>query len=292
MKPARFEYHAPQTVADCTQLLAQHGDDAAVIAGGQSLLPLMRFRLAQPGHVISLRGIEQELSRIERRGASLFIGARVTYSEVQHCAEVRSACPALPQAIELIATPAVRTRGTVCGNLCQADPASELPAVALMMDARFHLASASGARTVSAADFFQGPYMTARRSDELLTAVEFPARAAEERFAIQEITRLRGGFPLAGLAVAVTPGAGQTLRSVSVACFGVHPVQLRLSGVERVLEQLGYAPDGLTAAGLALNAAIEPHSDHFASDSYRRSAAVTLLGRTLAQACGALPPTV
>lgn len=289
MKPARFAYHAPETIEACTQLLAEHGDDAAVIAGGQSLLPLMRFRLAQPAHVVSIRNIEGPLSRIERSGLSLFIGARVTYSAVQRSDEVRTACPGLPQAIALIATPAVRSRGTVCGNLCQADPASELPAVALMMEAKFHLQSTGGKRVLAAADFFLGPYMTARRSDELLTAVEFPVRPAEERFAILEITRLRGGFPLAGLAVAATPGPSQALHGVAVACFGVNPVQLRLPVAERILVQQGYSASSLAAAGEALDAAIEPHSDHFASDNYRRSVTKTLLGRALAQALGAQP---
>ncbi len=291
MKPARFNYHAPATVQDCVQLLAQYGDDAAVIAGGQSLLPLMRFRLAAPQQVVSIRRIEEPLARIERVGTSLFIGARATYTEVQRSQEVRSACPGLAQAIELIATPAVRSRGTVCGNLCHADPASELPALALMLQARFHLQSASGTRVVAAADFFLGPYMTARRSDELLTAVEFPVRPALERFAIQEITRLAGGFPLAGLAIALTPGPGTTLSSVAVACFGVHPVQLRLSAVEKVLQEQGSGPAALAAAGDALEAAIEPHSDHFASDSYRRCATRTLLARALTQALGNLAPT-
>lgn len=289
MKPARFAYHAPETIEACTQLLAEHGDEAAVIAGGQSLLPLMRFRLAQPTHVVSIRNIEGPLSRIERSGSSLVIGARVTYSAVQRSDEVRVACPGLQQAIALIATPAVRSRGTVCGNLCQADPASELPAVALMMDARFHLQSTAGKRVLLAADFFLGPYMTARRSDELLAAVEFPIRTAEERFAILEITRLRGGFPMAGLAIAATPAQGKSLRSVAIACFGVHPVQLRVATAERMLEQQGYNALSLAAAKEAIESAIEPHSDQFASAAYRLSVTKTLLSRALAQALGVQP---
>ncbi|WP_038210978.1 FAD binding domain-containing protein [Xenophilus azovorans] len=285
MKPARFEYHAPETLAQCLALLAEHGDESAVLAGGQSLLPLMRFRLAQPAHLISLRGLGGPLERIERRGGSLYIGARVTYTAVQRSAEVREGCPGLPRSIELIATPAVRTRGTVCGNLCQADPASELPAVALLLEARMHLHSAEGTRVVAAADFFQGPYMTARRGNELLVAVEFPVRPATERFAIREITRLRGGFPMSGVAVALTPGAGSALESVAVACFGVHSQQLRLHAVEQVLRQRGRTPAALQAAGEALDAAIHPHSDPFASEAYRRSATRTLLERVLAEAC-------
>lgn len=284
MKPAAFTYHAPTSVAECLQLLAAHGEEAAVLAGGQSLLPLMRFRLAQPGHVVSLRQAGSELASIERRGDALLIGARATYAQVQASPLVRADCPALPRAIALIATPAVRSRGTVCGNLCQADPASELPALALLLQARLHLHSAGGVRVVPAGEFFQGPYMTARRADELLAAVEFPVQPAGQRVSILEITRLRGGFPLAGLALAVVPaGAGWT--GFRVSCFGVHPVQLRLAAVEAVLGRQGLGSAALQEAGAALEAAIHPHDDAFASAAYRRRATRTLLERAVAEVC-------
>ena len=284
MKPAAFDYHTPATIDECTALMAEYGDDAVVISGGQSLVPLMRFRLAQPRHVISLREIGAPLDAIRLSQGSLYIGARVTYSALQRSTEVFAEWPALPKAIELVATPAVRSRGTVCGNLVNADPASELPAVALAMNARLHLRSANAERVVEAVDFFQGPYVTARRSDELLTAVEFPARPRGETFAILEISRLHGGFPLAGVAVAFVRGRGNSLSHIAVACFGVHAVQLRIPAAEVILESGGYTPTALAAACDAIDGAIEPHADPFGSVAYRRSATRTLFERAMRQA--------
>ena len=285
MKPAPFTYHSPTSLDECVVLLKQFGDEAAIIAGGQSLIPLMRFRLAQPANLISIRGIGGSLSSISIRDGELVIGASVTFAAAQRSAELARACPGLPKAINLIATPAIRSRGTVCGNLCQADPASELPAMALLLEARLCLRSASGERRVEAKDFFLGPYTTARRGDEILTEVAFPVRPADERFAIQEVTRQRGGFPLAGVAVALTPGGGSTsLRSASVACFGVHSTPLRVRAAEAALRTYGCTQSGIAAAADALAAAIEPHSDPFASADYRRSAACTLLRRAIEQA--------
>jgi carbon-monoxide dehydrogenase medium subunit len=284
VKPAPFSYHAPDTLEECVHLLSEFGDDAAVLAGGQSLVPLMRFRLAQPANVISIRSIGGALSSIESTAAGQTIGASVTYTAVQRSAEIGSACPGLPKAIELIATPAIRTRGTVCGNLCQADPASELPALALIMEARFHLCSATADRIVAADDFFLGPYTTARRSDEILTGIAFPNRSAAERVVVKEVARLRGGFAMAGVAVALTRGEGTILRSVSIGCFGVNATQIRVREAEAALEAQGYTPDGIAAATDAVDKAIEPHSDSFASAAYRRSATRTLLKRAVDEA--------
>ena len=284
MKPAPFLYYAPSTLDKCVELLSEFGDEAALLAGGQSLIPLMRFRLAQPAHVIAIRGIGGLLSSIRVTEGGVSIGASVTYAAVQRSAEIFSACPGLPKAIELVATPAVRSRGTVCGNLSQADPASELPAMALLMGARFHLQSRAGERVLAAEDFFLGPYMTARRGDEILTEVTFPRRPAAERFVIKEVTRLRGGFPMAGVAVAFTRGAGTSLRSVSIGCFGVHAKQIRPREAEAVLEAAGFTADAIAAAADAIDRAIEPSSDSFASAVYRRSALRTLFKRALDEA--------
>lgn len=284
MKPARFFYHAPSTLDECLHLLSKYGDEAALLAGGQSLVPLMRFRLAQPANVISIRGIGGPLSSIQSSEVRVLIGASVTYSTVQRSAAVISACPGLPKAIELVATPAVRTRGTVCGNLCQADPASELPAIALIMEARFHLRATSGERVVEANEFFLGPYTTARRNDEILTGVEFQKRSADERVVVNEVARLHGGFPLSGVAVTLTPGEGTNLRSVSIGCFGVHPTAVRAREAEAVLEEQGYTADGIAAAADALDRAIEPHSDPFASAAYRRAVTRILFKRVIDEA--------
>ena len=286
MKPAPFTYHAPDSLDGCLELLAEHGDAAALIAGGQSLLPLMRFRMAMPEHVISLRNIGGELTSIRRTEAGIAIGAMVTYADVQRSPEVRELAPALLKVIPLIAHVGVRTRGTPCGNLCNADPASELPAVALALDARMHLRGPSGQRVVPARDFFQGPYMTARNSDEVLVCVEFPRRPPDEKFAIKEIVRLAGGFPMAGIALAVRRNAtSESVASASVVCFGVHAVQSRLPAVEAILVERGCSPDAVRDAAARIDEAIEPPGDAFASAQYRRAAVKTLFERCVREVC-------
>jgi aerobic carbon-monoxide dehydrogenase medium subunit len=284
MKPAPFSYHAPSTLDECLRLLDKYGDDAVLLAGGQSLLPMLRFRIVQPAHVISIRGIGGALRTIRKTDNGLAIGAAVTYSAAQRSNDVLAVCPDLADVIDLVAHPAVRARGTLCGNLCQADPASEMPALTLAMGARFKLSSLAGERVVMAEDYFIGPYLTARRSGEILSAVEFPQRPAGESVVVKEVTRLRGGFPLSGVVVALTRGAGTNLRSVALACFGVHFKQLRLREAEAALEAGGYTDEAIAAAASAIDRAIEPQSDPYASAAYRRSATNTLFRRAIAEA--------
>jgi len=283
MKPPVFTYHRPATLDECVGMLSELGDDAALIAGGQNLVPLMRFKLAQPPHVISIAGFASDLPGIQPAGDRLAVGASVTYRHAERSRLVGEMAPSLPTTIELIATPAVRTRGTICGNLCQADPASELPAVALLLDGQFHLRSSSGERVVPAREFLLGPYTTARRPDEILTDVRFRARGANERFVIQEVTRQRGGFPMAGVAAALTVEAGK-VRTAAIACFGVHSTALRVSEAEACLQSLGLTDEAIDEAAAAVARAVDPHADTFASAEYRRSAVCTLLKRVLRQA--------
>jgi len=283
MKPTVFTYHRPDTLAECIALLSQLGDEAALIAGGQNLVPLMRFKLAQPAHVVSIAAFSSQLPDIEPIENRLTIGAGVTYRKAERSDLVREMAPSLPETMELIAMPAVRTRGTICGNLCQADPASELPAVALLLDAQFHLSSTSGNRVVAARDFLLGPYTTARRPDEILTQVRFRSHGANERFVIQEVTRQRGGFPMAGVAATLTVEASK-VHSAGIACFGVHSTALRVPEAEAALQSLGLTDEGLDEAAAAVSRAVDPHADIFASAEYRRSAVCTLLKRALRQA--------
>ena len=283
MKPAPFSYHAPSTLDECLDLLSEFGDDAAVLAGGQSLNSLMRFRLAQPAHVVSIGKIGEPLSSIRMTDEGVSIGARMTYSAIQRSPDVKAACPGLPVAIDLIATPPVRTRGTACGNLSHADPASELPAVALLLDARFRLRSHKGERVLPAEEFFRGPYMTARRPDELLVEVIFPRRPTGETFVIKEVTRIRGGFPLAGVAIVFSKADGTKLNAVRIGCFGVNSRQIRVKDAEAILEAQGFSDDALAAACEAIDGAIEPYADPFASVEYRRSATRTLFMRAMSE---------
>jgi carbon-monoxide dehydrogenase medium subunit len=281
MKPAPFVYHRPSSLQECAELLAEFDGEAAILAGGQSLLPMMRFRLAQPAHLVSIAGLTEELSGIRQTDEALIVPASVTYVDAQRSPMVAKSLPGLPNVLKLIATPAVRSRGTICGNLCQADPASELPAFSLIMDARFRLVSVSGERLVPASEYFVGPYVTVRRTDEFLAAVEFPIRPKNEIVSTLEVTRLAGGFPMAGLTMAATCSPERVLRKVALACFGVNPVQIRLHEAEKAIEERRPSERDLLRAEEAVDAAISPHGDAFASPGFRRSLIHTLFRRAV-----------
>jgi carbon-monoxide dehydrogenase medium subunit len=287
MKPPPFSYHTPANVQECLELLNEYNEDCVILAGGQSLIPLLRFRMAQPKHVVSLRDIRGQLAYINETKGGIAIGACTTYAATQRSEIVKSKCPFLLQAIDLIATPAVRTRGTLCGNLCNADPASELPAMALLLGVSFRLRSRTSERIVNADEFFVCPYTTARRSDELLVEIVVPARRRDEQIVIKEVARLRGGFPMAGIAVALVNSTSASERSAKIVCFGANPVQTRARNAEAELVKCGFTADGIDAASIALVAEIEPHSDAFASKEYRQAAAQELLKRAVEEAIGA-----
>lgn len=284
MKPAPFTYHTPSSVEECVQLLADHSFDSVVLSGGQSLIPLMRFRLAQPEHVISIRNVFGSSPGIRRTDNSTIISAGVTYSEIECHADIVEALPQLIRTIELVAYPGIRNRGTLIGNLCQADPASELPALALLFDAKFKCVSVAGERIVDAADFFLGPYTTARQDDELVVEVEFPDRPEGERFSINEVTRLRGGFPMAGVALSFLSEQDGSCRNAAIACFGVNYKQTRLPQAEAALNNLGVTPEGVAEAAKAIDGDISPHTDPYASETYRRKALKALFIRSIEEA--------
>lgn len=286
MKPPVFNYHVPGSVSECLHALAEYGEDCVVLAGGQSLIPLLRVRMAQPKHVVSLRNLRKELSYARETARGIAIGACMTYASAQRSEIVKARCPCLFDVIGLIATPAVRSRGTLCGNVCNADPASELPALALLLNARFKLVSVAGERTVDAENYFIAPYTTARRSDELLLEVDIPATQPNEKIVVKEISRLRGGFPMAGIGIVLINGASAIERSARVVCFGAHPIQMRATNAERELTEHGFGAKGIAAASNALAREIEPHSDVFASEEYRRSVAQELLKRAVEEAVG------
>jgi len=288
MKPAPFRYHTPASIQECLDLLSEYNDDSVILAGGQSLVALLRFRMAQPEHVISLRDIREQLAYIREGENSIVIGAGATYAVTQNSTIVKARCPSLLSAIELIASPAVRSRGTLCGSLCNADPVSELPAMALLLGINFRLRSRKGERVVSAEEFFVGPYTTSRQSDELLIEIVVPVQAPGELVVIKEISRLQGGFAMAGIAIAITNGGSAAERSARVVCFGANPRQARAPKTEAELIKFGFTSEGIDAASIALATEIEPQSDAFASKEYRRAASQELLKRAVEEALEAV----
>jgi carbon-monoxide dehydrogenase medium subunit len=230
MKPAPFDYHAPSTIDEVVTLLSEL-DDAKVLAGGQSFIPLLSMRLAVFEHVVDLGRVE-ELRGIEHRDDAVWIGASTTQATVEHDAGVAPAVPLLSRALPLIGHFQIRNRGTIGGSLAHADPASELPAVALTLDAELHTVSTRGRRVVPAAEFFTGTWSTALDDDEILAGVTFPVWSGRCGFAIEEVTRRHGDFAMAGACVAMEVDDGAVVRC-AIGLFALGSTPLRATAAEQ-----------------------------------------------------------
>ncbi len=226
MKPAPFEYHAPDSATGAASLLAGLGDSAKVIAGGQSLVPVLAMRLAVFDHLIDIRRIAA-LRGIELRGDSVWIGAGTTEAEIGRSELIASRLPLLSRATPLIGHFQIRNRGTIGGSLAHADASAEYPAVALALGASIEALSPRGQRTIPAAEFFTGIWTTALEPDELLTGVSFPSATGNQGFAIEEFARRPGEFAIAGAAVAVGLDPGGRVSQSAIGLFGLGPTALR-----------------------------------------------------------------
>jgi carbon-monoxide dehydrogenase medium subunit len=277
MKAPRFAYARPETLQETLALLAEHGSDAAILAGGQSLMPMLALRMAQPRLLIDINRLAG-LDGIKRDGANLVIGARARHAAVLASPLVRTHAPLLSQALVQVAHPAIRNRGTLGGSLSLADPAAELPACAVCLGARIVTACLEGERAFPADDFFQGLYTTALVPGEILVRVEIPLRGPDWRFAFQEVARRHGDFAIAGIAVAVRLAGGR-IAECRIATCGVEPAPRRLRTVEAAVVQ-GATGDALNAV---LGAALDPMSSAEAPAFYRRHLAAVLLDRALRQ---------
>ena len=282
MKPVDFSLHQPATLARATELLAAHPDESKVLAGGQSLLPLLNFRLARPEHLISLDRVGG-LSEVRRDGAGLHIGAMVRHAYAEHSQAVAQACPLLAAAIPNIAHPPIRNRGTVGGSLAHADPAAELPAVAAALDATFRAVSVRGSRDIPAAEFFRSYLTTALAADEVLIAIRFPVCPPRTGSAFLETGRRRGDFALVGVAAQLTMD-GETISDARLALSGIADVPRRCAAAEAVLRGATAAPDVLDAAVSAEKAGLHPSGDLHGTADYRLHLAGTLLRRAIGQA--------
>jgi CO/xanthine dehydrogenase FAD-binding subunit len=275
MKPAAFSYVAPETVADCISLLTQYSDEAKIIAGGQSLMPLLNLRMARPSVIVDI-GRLTELGGWGKKGDVVTIGAMVSQQTIATDKALTEAVPILADAITLIGHPATRSRGTIVGSMCHADPAAELPVCAVLLGAEFVLRSSKGTRTINADEFFEDALSTAVRSDELVVAVRLPVSTAKSGFAFSEIARRHGDFALVSVGASV---CGKEAK-VAIGGAGPRPVAYRydeFSPSEPHLSQ--FAAFGSYVAGR-----LEPNSDLHASAEYRRAIAATLVEQTLAVA--------
>jgi CO/xanthine dehydrogenase FAD-binding subunit len=283
VKPAPFDYHRPSTVDEVTALLAQHGPDAKLLAGGQSLVPAMNFRLAQPAVLIDLERVAG-LGELREEGGVLRMGAMTRQRAAERSAAVARGAPLLVETLPFIAHPQIRNRGTVGGSIAHADPAAEIPAVMLALEARFRLRGPSGARTVRAEEFFTGLFGTALEPDELLTDVEVPAPAPGSGWAFGEVSRRHGDYALAGVAATVALDAAGRCSGARIALLSVGDGPVLAAGAAAAL--LGHEPtaEAVRAAADAAGRGIDPPADIHASADYRRRLAEVLVRRVLPRA--------
>jgi CO/xanthine dehydrogenase FAD-binding subunit len=265
VKPAPFDYVAPHSIAAALAVL---GEDAKALAGGQSLVPLLNFRLARPTRIVDLNGIVTELAYLRRSEGALRIGALTRQATLERSRVVARGWPLLVQAVRHVAHPAIRNRGTVGGSVAHADPAAELPVALTALDACFHVRSAQrGTRTIAAADFFQAPLMTALAPDELLVEIEVPPLPAGARTGFAEHARTHGDFAVAGAAV-VRAGT----EHAAIALLGAGPTPLRVPDAERALRRGASAEEAAGIAGAELD------------DDWRRALVTELVRRAVEEA--------
>ena len=284
MKLPQFDYEAPETVADAVGLLAEHQDEASVLAGGQSLIPLLALRLAQPAVLIDINGVEG-LSGVSAADGWVTIGATTREYVAEESATIAESVPLLAAALPLIGHEAIRSRGTVGGSLAHADPAAELPAVARALNAEFVVRGPQGERVVPAAEWFEGYLTTSRGPDELLTEVRFLAARPGTGTSFQEVARRHGDFAMVGLATSVTLNDG-TITDARLAFAGVSDVPARATAAEELLEGERPTAELFDEAARVAAADIDPPSDLHGSAEYRKKVAAALVRRGLREAVG------
>jgi len=283
MKPAAFRYHAPRTVDEAVALLAEVApQDGRVLAGGQSLVPIMAFRLARPGHLVDINGVDG-LSQLATRGSKLRVGACVRHAAFYRPVTEGPLGKLLATVVRHIAHHPIRTRGTFCGSIAHADPASEWCMVAATLDAEVVLRSVRGTRTVKASDFFEGIMTTARADDELLTAAELPTLPADTRVGFCEFSRRAGDFAL-GMALACYRLKDGVITDARMGVGGAEARPRRIAEAEAALNGRAPSPDVFEAAAVAAAAAIDPLEDVNTNADYRRDLIHAMTRRALERA--------
>jgi len=283
MKPAPFRYAAAESLEHALALKARYGEEARFLAGGQSLIPAMNFRLAQPAVLIDINPL-LELNFISAGTDGLRIGARTRYATVEHSAEVDTLQPLLAEVLPNIAHPQIRNRGTLCGNLAHADPASELPAVMLASGARMHARSASGERWIAASDFFINLFETALRADEMLVEIELPPLPPRTGTCFMELARRQGDYAMMGVAVQVTLDAGGKCTLASIALCNAGPTPMAAPAAAQVLVGNSLDSKVIAAAAAQAQSEVSPNGNVHATADYQRHLAGVLTRRALATA--------
>jgi len=280
MKPPAFEYRRPTSVEEALAVLAEHGPDAAVLAGGQSLVPLLNLRLSRPEVVVDINRLPG-LAGVRVTETAVEVDALVRARALERDAAAGSALPVLHEALAVVAHPQIRNRTTIGGNISHADPSSELPGVLAALDGRVRLESAArGAREVGWEEFFLGVFTTAKEPDELLTGVVFP-RAAGWQWRFREVSRRQGDYPMAGLCAGVRVGGG-VIEEARLVAIAVADRPLRLRAAEQALVGQPVGEAAVEQASAAATEGWEPMSDLHGTADYRRGLVRTLVRRSLA----------
>ena len=286
MKPAPFEYEAAHSAAEAVEMVARHGDQAKVLAGGQSLVPMLNLRLARPGVVVDINGAA-ELDYLRESGGTLAVGAVARQRALERWAADRA--PLIAEALRLVGHVAIRNRGTVVGNLVHGDPASELPALLLCLDGAVVVRGPAGERVIRAADLYLAPLTTSLAADEVAVEARFTLPPAGAGWGFAEVARRHGDFALAGAVAVVRLGADGRVVGARLSFFGVGGTPVRGTAGETVLAGQTPTPERVRDAARAAAADLSPDADLHASAAYRQRVAAVLAERTLSAAverCG------
>jgi carbon-monoxide dehydrogenase medium subunit len=282
VKPVDFTLHRPETLGEAVEVLARH-EGAKALAGGQSLVPLLNFRLARPEHLVDLDGVAR-LAELRRTAGAVSIGAMVRQRQAERSPAIGADCPLVAAALPFVAHPPIRTRGTVGGSVAHADPAAELPAVVRALDGVMHVHGPGGSRAIPAEEFFVTHLTTALEPEEVLVEIELPRAAPRTGAAFLEVSRRHGDYALVGVAAQLTLEADGTVADARVCLTGVADTPWRCAEAERALVGAGAAGSYHRAAAEAAEGAradLEPAADLHASSAYRRDVAGTLVERAV-----------
>ena len=286
MKPPVFDYHAPASVDEALELLGRYAGEAKVLAGGQSLMPLLNFRLSRPAALIDLNRISA-LAYIREDAARVRLGAMTRQRTIEFSPIVRERLPLLAEATALVGHLPIRTRGTIGGSLAHADPSAEYPAVLAALDGEVAVRGPRGERVLRAAELFAGPLTTSLAPDEIVVEVRFPTAPPGSGSAFEELSRRHGDFAIVGIACQLI-GDGARCAAARIAVAGAGPVPARLRPAEEILERDGVSDAAIAAAARRSAELVDPQEDIHASAAYRRNLTRVLTGRALRRAAAGM----
>jgi carbon-monoxide dehydrogenase medium subunit len=282
MIPGQFTYHRPDSLAEAVKLLASFGDEGRALAGGHSLVPMMKLRLASPAHLVDLHGIAG-LKGITRDGNKIVIGAMTTQHDLLASAEIGSALPILQETAALIADPQVRYRGTIGGNVANGDPGNDMPALMMTLDASYRLEGPNGARDVAAAEFYQGAYFTALEPGEILSSVSIPAPPAGHGYAYEKLKRKVGDYATAAAAVILTMAGGK-VATCAIGLTNLHETPLLATDAANAVIGTSLDAASLKKAAAAAVAIMAPAADARGPVDYRKHVGGIMVTRALQRA--------